>query len=234
MARKSQPKRRRADTGRTRNALASDLPPRQRIVAALMELLAENPIEQIGLAAVASHAGVTLSQLREEFSSVIDILGAHVKAIDRIVLDGVDSALADEPARERLFEILMRRLEAMTPYRAAIHSLLRSAWRNPGLAFTLNGLAVGAQRWMLTAAGIDTAGPKGMMRAQGLALLFSGVLRVFVEDDDPDLSRTMAALDRELTRGQRWSGFLDDLFAVSACVRRPRRRRRGRADMAAA
>jgi hypothetical protein len=38
----------------------------------------------------------------------------------------------------------------------------------------------------------------------------------------------MAALDRALARGQRWSGFLDDLLRIpaSACRLRPRRRRR--------
>ena len=43
-----------------------------------------------------------------------------------------------------------------------------------------NGLAVKSQRWMLTAANIDAAGPRGIVRAQGLALLFAGVLRTFV------------------------------------------------------
>ena len=200
--------------------------PRERIVAAFMGLLAENPFEQIGLADVAARAEISLSALREEFGSLLAILGAHVKEIDRIVLDGVDPDLAEEPARERLFDVLMRRLEALTPYRAAICSLTRSAMRNPGLAFALNGIAVGSQRWMLTAANINTAGTKGVLRAQGLAVLFACVLRVFAEDDDPNLSRTMAELDRELGRGQRWSGFLDDVCEIpAACVRRGRRRR---------
>ena len=210
--------------------------PRERIVAAFMGLLAENPFEQIGLADVAARAEISLSALREEFGSLLAILGAHVKEIDRIVLDGVDPDLAEEPARERLFDVLMRRLEALTPYRAAIRSLTRSAMRNPGLAFALNGIAVGAQRWMLTAANINTAGTKGVLRAQGLAVLFACVLRVFAEDDDPSLSRTMAELDRELERGQRWSGFLDDVCEIpTACVRRSRRRRgRDRDDAVAA
>jgi hypothetical protein len=67
-----------------------------------------------------------------------------------------------------------------------------------------------------------------MMRAQGLALLFASVLRTWTRDDDPGLARTMAALDRALARGQRFSGFLDDLCHIPArlCRLRPRRRRR--------
>ena len=50
-----------------------------------------------------------------------------------------------------------------------------------------------------------------------------------VRSDDPGLARTMAALDRALARGQRWSGFLDDFCAVPAglCRLRSRWRRRG-------
>jgi hypothetical protein len=105
---------------------------------------------------------------------------------------------------------------------------MRSAARNPGLAFALNGLAVRSQQWMLTAADIGASGPRGMVRAQGLALLFASVLRTWINDEDEGLARTMAALDRALARGQRWSGFLDDLFRIpaSACRLRPRRRRR--------
>jgi hypothetical protein len=59
--------------------------------------------------------------------------------------------------------------------------------------------------------------------------MFAGVLRTFVDDDDPGLARTMAALDRALARGQRWSGFLDDLCRFVPLGRcRPRRRRRER------
>jgi hypothetical protein len=99
---------------------------------------------------------------------------------------------------------------------------MRSARRHPSLALAFNGLAVKSQRWMLTAANIDAAGPRGIVRAQGLALLFAGVLRTFVDDEDEGLARTMAALDRALSRGQRWSGFLEDLcrFAPRRCVSR--------------
>src|SRR5256886_13569561 len=134
--------------------------------------------------------------------------------------------MAQEPPRERLFDVLMRRIEALSPHKEAVRSLTRSASRNPGLACALNGLAVRSQQWMLTAADISAAGPRGMIRAQGLAVLFAGVLRTFLHDDDPGLARTMSALDRALARGQRFSGFLDDLCRIPACVCRARPRRR--------
>jgi len=201
---------------------------RDKIVAAFLGLLAEKRIEQIGLADIAEAAGVSLAQLRGEFGSPLAILAAHLKAIDRAVLAEDLSDMAEEPPRERLFDVLMRRLEVLAPHRDAVHSLMRSARRNPPLALALNGLAVRSQQWMLTAAGVGASGPRGMMRAQGLAVLFGSVLRTWVRDDDPGLARTMAALDRALGRGQRFAGMLDDLCRVPSrlCRLRSRWRRR--------
>jgi AcrR family transcriptional regulator len=204
---------------------------RERIVGAFMQLLAEKPIERIDLSEIAARAGVSLARLREAFDSPLAILAAQMKEIDRVVLDGADADMADEPPRDRLFDVLMRRLEAMAPYKPAIRSLMRSAMCNPGLALTLNSLAVRSMRWMLTAAGISVAGPRGLIRTQGLALIFAQVGRVWLDDDDPGLAPTMAELDRALTRGQSWSRLLDDLCAIIPTPR-PRRRRRSRRDEA--
>jgi AcrR family transcriptional regulator len=218
----------------TRSTAPRPVPPtgsdREKIIAAFLSLLAEKPIEQIGLSDIAIEAGVSLAQLRGEFASPIAIYAAHIKAIDRSVLAGDLSDMEEEPPRERLFDVLMRRLEAMAPHRDAVRSLLRSAMRNPPLAMALNGLGARSQQWMLTAAGINASGLRGILRAQGLVLLFGSVLRVWTRDDDPGLARTMAALDQALARGQRFSGLLDDLRHIPSrlCRLRPRRRRRAR------
>jgi AcrR family transcriptional regulator len=208
-------------------ARSDDRSDRDRIIDAFMALLAEKPIEQIGFAEIAKAAGVSLSELRGAFGSTLAILAAYIKQIDRAVLAGDDADMAEEPPRERLFDVLMRRIEVLAPHKAAVRSLMRSAVRNPGLAFALQGLGLRSQQWMLTAADIGAAGPRGFVRAQGLALLFASVLRTWVDDDDPGLARTMAALDRALARGQRWSGLLDGLCRIPsfACGMRSRRRR---------
>jgi len=201
-----------------RPAAASATPTtdREKIIAAFLALLADERFESIGLGDIAGQAGISLAQLRDEFPSTLAILAAHIKATDRAVLAADFSDMTEEPERERLFDVLMRRLEALAPHRDAV------------LALALNGLAVRSQHWMLTAAGIGASGPRGMVRAQGLAMLFASVLRTWVDDDDPGQARTMAALDRALGRGQRFLGLLEDVCAIPArlCRLRPRRRRR--------
>ena len=208
---------------------------RDKAIDALMALLAEHSFEQIGLAEVAGRASIKLSQLRAEFGSTLAILGAHIKDIDRAVLAGGDADMAEEPVRERLFDVLMRRLEALAPYKDAVRSIMRSARRNPPLALALNAMALRSQHWMLEAAGIGASGPRGALRAQGAALMFARVLSVWVDDDEEGLDRTMAALDRGLASAARWAGFVDDLCALPKCIMRgPRRRRRARDEEAEA
>lgn len=204
---------------------------RGRIVEAFLELVAERPIEAVDLPDIAARAGVSLAELRGEFGSKLAILAQHVKDIDREVLAGDRADMAEEPPRERLFDVLMRRLDALSPYRDAVRSLLRSARSNPGLACALNSLAVRSQTWMLAAADIPAAGPSGMVRAQGMAILYARVLGTFVDDDEPDHARTMAALDRALSRGQWWAGMLDGACRLMpGCGPRRRARAATRAD----
>jgi AcrR family transcriptional regulator len=201
---------------------------REKIVSAFLALLAERRIEEISFGDVAGGAGLSLAECRGEFGSLLAVLAAHVKETDRRVLAGGDADVAGEPPRERLFDVLMRRLEALAPHKAAVRSLMRSARRNPGLALALNMMTVRSMQWMLTAADMDAAGPRGMLRAQGLALLYASVLRTWVDDEDPGQARTMAALDRELARGARCGALLDDVWGIASVLGRLRPGRRWR------
>jgi AcrR family transcriptional regulator len=215
-----------------RTAASAPQTDREKIIAAFFVLLEDKPFGAIGFGDVAQRSGLSLAQVRSEFASTLAILAAYVKSTDRAVLAQDMDDMAEEPARERLFDVLMRRLEVLAEQRDAVRSLLRSSRSNLALALALNRLAVRSQQWMLTAAGINASGPQGMIRAQGLALLFASVLRTWVDDDDPGQARTMADLDRALARGQRAIGLLDDLCSIPGrlCGLRSRRRRRRRGN----
>lgn len=202
---------------------------RDQLIRAFLALLAERPFESISLGAVARQASVSLAEMRREFSSTFDILAAFMRKIDNEVLSAeMDPDLAEAPARERLFEVLMRRLEALQPHREAVRSLARSARRNPPFALALNSLSLRSQQWMLAKADIETAGLSGCARAQGLVMVMARTLRVWLDDDDPGLARTMATLDRELASGERALNLLGDLCRLVPRWPSPRRRRRPR------
>ncbi|HEX8374133.1 MAG TPA: hypothetical protein VF606_03025, partial [Geminicoccaceae bacterium] len=90
------------------------IPPREAAVEALMRLAAEQPWNDIEIGDIAREAGLSLAEFRDLFPSKGAVLGGLARIIDRKVLEGDNAGLAEEPTRERLFDVLMRRLDAMT------------------------------------------------------------------------------------------------------------------------
>lgn len=192
---------------------------RERIVEALMELAAEREWSDFSLSDVAERAGVSLGEFRESFPSKGAVLAGLSRKLDRTVLDGTKPDLLDETAKERLFDVLMRRLDAMTPYKLGLEGVADWVRNDPLAAAALNGVAVNSMRFMLEAAGINTDKRLGALKIQGLVLAWTRVLDVWFKDDDKGLSRTMAALDRELRRGETMSSRLDDFDRLISPVR---------------
>lgn len=173
--------------------------PREKIIDALMALAAQKPFGEISLVEIAERAGVTLADLRDAFPSKGAILGAFMRRIDHETLDGL--CVGDTP-KDRLFDVLMRRFDALAPYRNALQSIYAAVLRDPPALAALNQLALNAHRYMLAAAGIQAEGPVGALKLQGLALAYAHVFKIWLDDESEDLAKTMAALDRELLRGE--------------------------------
>lgn len=178
---------------------------RDAIVDAFLALAADTPFGAIEPRAIAERAGVDLATLRREFRDPLAILAAFSRRIDAAVLEGDDPAMRDEPAKDRLFDVLMRRLDHLSPHKAALKGLFASARRDPAFAAALGGIGLGAQRWMLAAAGIEQGGLLGFLKANALTFAFARVMETFLDEDDPGLPRTMAELDRMLERLGGWA-----------------------------
>ena len=204
--------------------------PRDRIIDSFLALAAERDFEDIGLSDVAAQAGLSLAELRRAFAHKLDILAAFTRRMDIETLEGLDPGMAGEPARERLFDVLMRRFELLRPHREALRSIVRGLRADPLVGLAWNRVALRSATWMLEGAGIETAGWGGRMRAQGLVLAWGRAFRVFLDDDDPGLARTMAALDRRLREGERRMRRFEDIRRVGGALFGRRRRARRRPD----
>ena len=203
--------------------------PRDRIVDALLGLLARRRWGEIGLSDVAREADVSLAKLREMFPSKGAILAGFVRRVDLDVLGHDVKDMAGEPARERLFDVLMRRFEALKPHRDALRTVREGLRVDPMGAAAMNQVAVSSMQWMLAAAGVQEAGPIGTARAQGLVLVVARVFDTFLNDPDEGLARTMKALDEELRRAEKVARAADDVGRIAAPFRDAVERILGRA-----
>ena len=190
--------------------------PKDAIIEALMELAGERTWEDITITDIATRANLSLADFRDAFPSKGAVLAAFSRKIDRIVLDGTTDDLIGEPAKERLFDVLMRRLDALTPYKLGLEAVAEWVGRAPMAAAAINRLELNSMRFMLEAAGIDAEGPVGTVKLQGLVLVWTRVLRSWFRDDDPGLAQTMAVLDKELTRGGKLVSRAEDVNRLAS------------------
>jgi AcrR family transcriptional regulator len=180
--------------------------PENRLIDAALALAERQGWRRTGLAEIAAEAGLSLPEAYALHRSKAAILGAFLRRVDTAVLEGA-GAEPGEGRRDRLFDTLMRRFEALKPHKAAVRAILRDSVGDPAAILGFAGLKR-SMRWMLEASGISTAGCRGRIMIHVVLALYGSVLRVFLSDDSEDLAATMAALDRGLKRGESWCKYL--------------------------
>jgi AcrR family transcriptional regulator len=169
--------------------------PKRRLIMAALTLAETQGWRRIGMAEIAEAAGLSLEETYAIARSKHAILGALRRQVDEAMLAG-GTVGGDEP-RDRLFDVLMRRFEALRPYRAGLRAILRDSVGNPALLGMLPGL-LRSMGWTLTAAGLPAAGCRGRIARRVVGAIYVSLLPAFLRDESRDLGSTMAALDKRL------------------------------------
>ncbi len=204
---------------------------RGRIIDAALRLAASEGWRGLTLGRIASEAGVDLAVFRQEFCSKAAILAAFTRAVDDAVLAKAGAAEPGAGARDRLFDVIMTRFEVMAPYRDGLRRIRRDLRFRPAEAAAQLGALTCSQYWMLAAAGVEADSAKSVVGVPGLLGVYARAFDVWLEDSDPGLAKTMAALDSRLQRGERFMRRLHDIRGAAerlACAilpRRPERRK---------
>lgn len=176
----------------------------QKGLVAALELAAEQRWDDLTLSEIANRAGLTLDDFhgRATKQTLADYAEPYFdRAMTR---EGVDM---DDTPRERLFDVIMLRFEAMEPYRDGLKSLM--AWRERSPLRIARQLAARRRsaEWALIAAGLDGSGPMPSgLRAIGVAWAMAQAEYAWRKETDPGFARTMAALDKELRKAEERQG----------------------------
>ena len=209
----------------TEIATTDAMTPRDSLLDAALSLAARRPWEDVSLHDIAEEAGTSLAELHGVFRDKIELLVGLSDRFDAEVLGAIDTEMSGEPPRERLFDVMMARFDALRPHRGAVRSIVHALSRSPADLLRLRDAGMRSMVWTLEAAGIETGGQIGVLRAQGLSLVFARTLRVWLEDDDPGMAKTMVALDRRLREGERAMGVAEGFGRMVGRFRMPGRRR---------
>ena len=195
--------------GRSQRGARAAMPPpsdRDLIIDAAFARIAQDGWRRLSMASIAAEAGLPILRVYRAFSSKPAILRGFLRRIDEAVLTLPVEAEADERPRDRVFDLLMRRFDALGPYKPAIEVLGRELPADPCAALAAGTRLLHSMRWMLEAAGIATDGLGGIIAIKLTAAAYMSSSRVWLRDDSPDLALTMAALDRRLRGIERWFG----------------------------
>jgi AcrR family transcriptional regulator len=175
---------------------------KDRVIDAALELSSRMGWDMVTMTDIAEKAGASLAELSDHFDDKTDILIAYGKRIDKKMLEAFAEPDPAAPSRDRLFDILMERFDIIGADRAAVVSILKSFTGDPKQAVISFPHLGRSMAWTLEAAGVETSGLKGAVRVMGLAGVYLYALKAWMDDDSPDLSKTMAALDKGLSRAE--------------------------------
>lgn len=168
----------------------------ERGLLAALKLAESTPWAELALADIAAEAELSLS----EFHSVADkdeLVDFAETYFDRAMSD--EGGYREGTPRERLFDVIMLRFEAMEDYRAGLLSLMKYRDTSPT---HLARLLVSRKRsadWALVCAGLDNDvdAPRAA-KAVALAYIIARTAGAWRKEESVDFTGTMATLDREL------------------------------------
>ena len=171
-----------------------------RLINAAMELAARRRWRDIRIADIAAEAELPITDALAQGLSKTAILNAFGRHINRAVLDGLraDPEIGDSP-KDRLFDLLMRRFDAMVEYRSGLAGISADLGFDPFAALSRLCGIKDAMGLTLEAAGISATGPCGVLQRHGLSAIYVYCLSVWFRDETDDMSITMASVDRALT-----------------------------------
>ena len=188
----------------------TDLP--KHLIETALRLAAERNWRELSLADIAEAAKVPLGQAYRIYTSKQAILDAFSRAIDAEVL--ADETMEQDweedhsSARDRLFDVMMRRFDALQPYKAGLGNLLYDEALDPPSALLGLRRLQRSMAAMLEAARLSSSGIRGLVRTKGLAAIYLATFRVWLNDESPDMAKTMASLDGYLRRVEGLAGRL--------------------------
>ena len=165
---------------------------------------------RLTLADLAAALELTLVELRTVIDSKYDLISALNRHVDAAVLEECASIDVNDSPRDRLFEVLMARFDALTPYRDALGMMAFSVRSDLRLAAMTHKHLQRSMDWMLEAAGLGEGGLCGKLRQNGLTVVYIRTSMAWLNDGSEDLSATMKALDQALEDAERWANSVEN------------------------
>lgn len=181
--------------------IGPDAAAREAFARGVLAIAGGKPWRDVTIFDIAAAASVEVASLAGlSPGDASDILDDH---FDRAAAAGVTGVDRTQILRDRVFDMAMKRFEAMEPHRAALLALEDN---RDGVAIAQAFARAGrTAKWLLTLAGEAVDGVDGAAKVQGLAVVLTRARSAWRDDTAGDFAKTMAALDKGLRSAETWS-----------------------------
>jgi hypothetical protein len=152
----------------------------------------------ITLQRIGKTANIPLDETSAIFSSKWDILEAFRARTDLLITSQKTPTWSGQSVKDRLFDILMARIEIIEPWKAGISSIARHSVVQPLTAIRLFASLNKSMELMIKHVDAKTQGPGKFLQSHGLTIIYLLVLRQWISDPSSDLGSSMAELNKRL------------------------------------
>jgi ubiquinone biosynthesis protein COQ9 len=181
---------------------------KEKVFKACLHIIEREGWKSFSFAKASEDSGIPLHVFHKYFSAPSEVMVHLFQRIDEKMLK-TRVLSEDLSPKDALFDSVMERLDASQPYK----SILKSFWEewifSPQEAPALACHGYTSMAWMLDTAGLNSRGLLGLLRLQGLMGLYILTLKTWLEDESPDLGKTMAFLDDGLSKLEKAASFLN-------------------------
>ena len=177
----------------------------KKIIDALFNLTPNMPWQDITMEEIAKVVKLDQMELDRYFTSKISILIAYNNQIDQQLNiefnKNIKGASAD--LRDEIFDIIMTKYDMLNSKKDGIRHIFKRTFPIELVASPKSYLNLAnSMKLVLNLAGVITNTPIGCLRVNILSGIFLNSFISWLNDDSPDMSKTMVSLDKGLKQAE--------------------------------
>ena len=172
-----------------------------KIIKATLDLLRDHELDNITFLMISKKCTLDANDIKRYFLDIDSIIHAYFDDIDLRMIDSYSSNVTEETGKEIIFNIIMSRLDLLNENKISVKRLVKGK-SNLKISFFIRSSRI--QKWILQEANIHSIGFERTINQYGLMYLYARIINVWLEDNDPMMSKTMAFLDKSLTNGEKY------------------------------
>ena len=173
----------------------------ERIIAATLKLAKSNSWKNISMKIISEEAKIPLTEIIKTLPTKTAVLIEFNRLVDKRLTENNPNVVETTNSRDLLFELLMERFDILSENKEALVNIMKSVAKESPVTGII-GIISSLQsiNKIMEICAIPNRGLLGKIRLKAVFAIYLKAMYCWLEDDTPGLSKTMADLDKSLTK----------------------------------